>query len=202
MRFDEVDHPATPADKRRPAPTGPGPADALGTVSPMGIDAVVEVAYGHFLLLGAGVQLLDDAVPDIGWQEHLWSDGVSAAVVTARTDGPVPVRIEVLADAPSDGELPPEWMHVAECSLDPAGRLAVVGWDSDDPVATVSVGPGPQRLRVGWTGLVEGLVEGVDGEGRSDEAIHIQVWPAPIAPTVVVRWWEGRIVHPPDGVAG
>jgi hypothetical protein len=119
-----------------------------------------------------------------------------------RTDGPVPVRLEVLAEAPAEADLPPEWQHVAECSLDPKGQLAMVGWESDEPTATVSVEPGPQRVRVAWTGLVEGLVAGVDAEGHSDEAVHIQVWPAPMAPTVVVRWWEGRTMRPPEGVAG
>jgi hypothetical protein len=27
------------------------------------------------------------------------------------------------------------------------------------------------------------------------------VWPAPMAPTVVVRWWEGRIMRLPEDTA-
>jgi hypothetical protein len=48
---------------------------------------------------------------------------------------------------------------------------------------------GSLRLRAHWAGLVPGLREGMDEQGNSEEHIELVLWPAPTAPSAVVREW-------------
>jgi hypothetical protein len=160
------------------------------------IEVVVEPDYGQFYLCRAGAAWASDAVPSDGYERSLWSNGSFVYVGTDRKWGSTPLRIDVLDRAPAslpDGR----WQHVAEISLDPGGDLEVYDWPGDVPTVVVPLDPGPVRARLHWTGLVPNRFEGMDADGNSDEALRMQVWPAPTAEPTVLRWWEQWVLPAP-----
>ncbi|WP_191279590.1 hypothetical protein [Nocardioides flavus (ex Wang et al. 2016)] len=135
----------------------------------------------------------DAAMPDVSletYERRLWTDGRFVVVSTFRKYGTTPVSVDVVAEEPpGPGE---EWQHIAEVSLEGSEPLEVLSWEVDEgPRSLHEVPAGPLRLRVHWGGLVAGLPEGMTSQGRSEEHLALVVWPAPTAPFVALREWDG-----------
>lgn len=123
-----------------------------------------------------------DQVPEVGYEDRLWSDGRFVYLGTERQFGTTPLRIDVLDSPPSEPD--PVWQHAAEVSLDGDGPLEVFSWPGDDPVVSVPLPAGPVRLRAHWGGL------GPDHlDEDSPEHLALVLWSAALAPPVVVRRW-------------
>ncbi|MBX3314505.1 MAG: hypothetical protein KF906_09315 [Actinobacteria bacterium] len=165
-------------------------------MDPQVIDAIVDVDYGQFYAMRSGSSWASDRVPSQGYEDYLWSDGAFVYIGTTRRYGKTNVRIEMEHEAP-EGEPSRDWHHVAEVSLDPGGDLEVYSWGDDSPAATVPLDGSAIRLRVCWRGLVSGRFEGLDEEGKSDEELLIQLWPAEPADSRVTRWWDERLLPAP-----
>lgn len=125
--------------------------------------------------------------------------GEFAVVMTGTETGDVRVTVE--ADPAEPG--PPDldaWDEIVEVSL-LLGEEAGVGTDMDDESASLppitAAGPGPYRVRVHARGRDAGqraLL--VDGEAVEEHLI--QIWSAPVAPTVAIKLTDafGKTMRP------
>ena len=143
----------------------------------------VRVDYGQFYLKRVGASDFPDAGP--GEPDRIWSNGSEIYVAATTPSGPVPIEVEFHDRSPT--ETLPVWQHVVDVSLDRGGALCVLDWGGDerDARAILPIDPDPVRLRMHWGGLSR------DGETFSAERLALAVWPAPVAPTRVIRRWSG-----------
>jgi hypothetical protein len=96
----------------------------------------------------------------------------------------VPVVVELYAREP--GYVSDDWDHIAECSLDaPSGALAVEEC-TGGTAATLSVQAGTYRVRAHF-GRLGSLSE---DKLRGDDHYLVALWPAPLAPLVVLKQWQ------------
>jgi hypothetical protein len=130
-------------------------------------------------------------------QAELWERKCAAyrgvAIVYAnKHDGPTDVVVRsVTAPTLQDDTA----NHLAECSvMISSGRLAVSGWESSVVVGELAVPEGPLRVRIGW----HGLTEGADFEDWDQERFELTVFPGPLAPVEVLRWWPAWIPPPAE----
>lgn len=156
-------------------------------------DVVVDADYSQFYARRVGAEWASDRVSDLGYEEHLWSNGSFIYVGTHRQFGPTHVAVEVL-DAGPHGEPDPRWQHVAEVSLDEGGDLEIHGWELGAELI-VPIDPGAVRLRVHWAGLEADSLEFAEEESDPQELLF-QVWPARPAASQVIRWWDGWLLPP------
>ncbi|MFJ5535378.1 hypothetical protein [Streptomyces sp. NPDC093261] len=116
--------------------------------------------------------------------------GDFAIVMTGTESGPVSVTVQADAHEPGPAD-PDAWDEVVEVSLLLPGDKPAVVTDFDDdessslPALTV-LGPGPYRVRVHARGRDAGQ-EALMVEDEPVEEHLIQVWPAPAAPTQVIK---------------
>ena len=105
-------------------------------------------------------------------------------VVLPERNTTVPASLEVFEIQPDLDEK--AFDHVAEASLElPSGRLEVhecCGGSID----VLTLGVGPYRVRVCFTGLNTLSEDGLDGEDH----YSIMLWPAPMAPLAVIKQFE------------
>ncbi|PZO03193.1 MAG: hypothetical protein DCF30_03470 [Hyphomicrobiales bacterium] len=106
----------------------------------------------------------------------------SVGIGTAR-NMTVPVVVS-LHDATPEADVA-EWGLVNEGSFTVrSGRIAVMGCtDSLADAPRLDLAPGPYRVRVSYSGLDSLSEDGLEG----DDFYRIQLWPAPLAPIVVVK---------------
>lgn len=161
------------------------------------VDELAAASAGQrFQLCRRGSSWPSQPGPSEGLERGLWSADGYAHVRTQRADGTTPVRFEVF-DAHPDEPVLRGSQHVAEVSLAPGGHLEVFDGDAertDPPRATVEVPPGPLRVRVAWSGLV-------DGEGDSTKAIVVQLWPEEPHEPLLVRCWHLWELPPPQATS-
>jgi len=160
--------------------------------------ATVEVDYGQWYLFDPETTEDDWAalVTDPVMQAEVWerkcaTNGGVAMVYANKHDGPTDVAVRSSAGAP---DLDDGADHVAECSVTiSSGRLAVSGWESTNVAGEIAVPLGPLRIRIGWYGLVPDA--GYDDWAH--ERFEVVVFPGPIQPVEVLRWWPPWM-PPPD----
>ncbi|MGW2696108.1 hypothetical protein ACWC3Y_30610 [Streptomyces sp. NPDC001296] len=116
--------------------------------------------------------------------------GDFAIVMTGTETGPVSATVQAAAREPGPANLD-AWDEVVEVSLMLPGENPAVVTDFDDdessslPAFTV-LGPGPYRVRVHARGRDAGQ-EALMVDDEPVEEHLIQVWPAPAAPTHVIK---------------
>ncbi|MFC7814661.1 hypothetical protein ACFUTR_08410 [Streptomyces sp. NPDC057367] len=103
----------------------------------------------------------------------------------------VSVTVALLPQEPDDDSS--EFDHVVEASLDVSrGRLSVQGCTDYAPeAATFEVLPGWNRVRASRSNLARAIEADVDSDDgpETTEKVRIQVWPAPEAPSEVIKRW-------------
>ncbi|MFC7881863.1 hypothetical protein ACFUVV_08325 [Streptomyces sp. NPDC057376] len=103
----------------------------------------------------------------------------------------VSVTVALLPQEPDDDSS--EFDHVVEASLDVSrGRLSVQGCTDYAPeAAAFEVLPGWNRVRVSRSNLARAIEADVDSDEHlaTTEKVRIEVWPAPEAPSKVIKRW-------------
>ena len=109
----------------------------------------------------------------------------SVRIGTARNTT-VPVELRVEAEEPATEFQ--GYDHVAEASIDvPSGRLVIAGNSDYWPdAARIELAPGSYRVRVLYRGLATVSEDGLGG----DDSYALVLWPAPPAPTGVLKRYE------------
>ncbi|MEU3896408.1 hypothetical protein [Streptomyces sp. NPDC045251] len=103
----------------------------------------------------------------------------------------VSVTVALLPQEPDDDSS--EFDHVVEAGLDVSrGRLSVQGCTDYAPEgAAFEVLPGWNRVRASRSNLARAIEADVDSDDSpaTTEKVRIQVWPAPEAPSEVIKRW-------------
>lgn len=148
----------------------------------------VDPDFFQFYLRRSGAGSAAGDVSEEGRRDRLWTDGTFVVIGTLRRHGATTTKVDVLPAPP--GTPGTEWQHVVDVSLAAGGPWEILSWADDEPVAVLDLPDEPLRLRVQWTGLVQGRFEGLADDGTSDERLSILAWPAPLAPREVIRRWH------------
>lgn len=104
-------------------------------------------------------------------------------------NGPIPIDIEVLHTQPTP--LPPAWQDVVEISFVANARTTLSGWEERSSDLPLDVTPGHSyrlRFAVADADLAR---ERLDWEGPVPERYQVRLWPAPPAPSAILRCDSG-----------
>ncbi|MGW5305593.1 hypothetical protein ACWERF_16880 [Streptomyces griseoluteus] len=133
---------------------------------------------------------LSDAWTDQAVADHLAVARDALGIGTA-VNVNVSATVALLPQEPVDDS--PEFDHVVEASLNVSlGRLTVLGCTDYAPeAATFEVLPGWNRVRVSRSNLARATEADVDSDKSPEtiEKVRIQVWPAPEAPSKIIKRW-------------
>jgi hypothetical protein len=144
---------------------------------------------GELVLTAEGAFLLEGVLTWVPFETEVLIDletdyGRSSVSVSTGTQfGPCKVQWEVVKVAPT---IDASWEDVVETSIDTTTGIAVSEL-VEGHVATITETPGTYRLRISATGRTQSAAAGEQYGRRSREHYLIQLWPSPMAESVVVR---------------
>ena len=170
----------------------------------------IESSHGGFVIEGIFPALSTNPAIEDNTLVHWWPDNapdLTGFFVHGGSQwGPFAITARVLADA---SEAAAEWEDVVELSVNTTGDLTL-NEVVDGPVDTLQVPPGTYRLRLSSRGRTEGeerAASFLDEDEEQDESplehFLVEVWPAPVTPSEVLRQDSGyaqRMLHPPEPV--
>ena len=155
------------------------------------VQVVVKPWYRQFYLRRGLAPWASDQVSVEGYEAHLEAIGGFVCVSVEMYGSPTSVKVEVHDIEPPQIE---DADRSVEVSVDGDGPLSILSWGDDEPATAVEVPVGPIRLRSSWFGLANTIGHPdyeTGGQTESPERVLLQVWPAPIGATVVLRPWSG-----------
>lgn len=109
----------------------------------------------------------------------------NVVVIQPERNMEVPVELEVYESMPPL-ELS-SWDHIAEASLELPSGLLEIHECTGGPIDEIQLVPGTYRVRAHYGKLSELSEDGLDG----NDHYRLEIWPAPFAPVVVVKQFEG-----------
>jgi len=151
---------------------------------------VVKPWYRQFYLRRGDAEWASDRVSDRGYERRL--EAIEGFVFIGTTMYGSPTSVVVELHDGDVGRLDSSADRVVEASISGEGSIAILNWGEVQPVRVMSVPRGSARLRTSWFGIGAAEVHpGNDrgGDEESPEHLLLQLWPAPMTDSCLVRKW-------------